>query len=119
MAALAAELGLALRLTPRGLSLPRLLAHRPRAISWSTASRQAGKRSGGNGRSLRHLAFDDAHGVGAAQSIRVECPGRRSLNHQLADGKVREQQAPELLLNKVRCLAAQHGAGGSESNLKR
>ena len=38
---------LILRLTPRGLLLPRLLPQRPRAISASIASRYAVKRSGG------------------------------------------------------------------------
>ena len=74
---------LILRLTPRGLKRPRPLTQRPRAISSSSASRQAAKRSGGNGRSLRHLALDHAHRVREAQAIRVEParPGR--LRHQL------------------------------------
>jgi hypothetical protein len=61
-----------LRLTPRGLKRPRLLTQRVRAISSSRASRHAVKRSGGNGRGLRHLALDHAHGVREAQPIGIE-----------------------------------------------
>ena len=69
---------LILRLTPRGLVRPRLLTQRPRAISLSSASRQAGSRSGGNGGCLGQLALDHAHGVREAQAVWIEParPGR-------------------------------------------
>ena len=85
---------LILRLTPRGLKRPRLLTLRPAAISSSIAANHCGNRSGGNGRSLRHLSPDYTQCVDEAQSVWIELlrPGR--LFHELAHREVRQQQAP-------------------------
>jgi hypothetical protein len=60
----------------------------------------------GNGRSLRHLALDRAHGVHEAQVVGIEPARPRGLGHQLANGGVRQQQAPQLLLYQIGRLAA-------------
>ena len=89
---------LILRLTPRGLNRPRLLTLRPAAISLSRASRHRGKRSGRNGRSVRHFSLDDAQGVDDAQSVRTELLLPGGLRHALAHREVRQPQTPWFLL---------------------
>ena len=91
---------LILRLTPRGLNRPWLLTLRPVAISLSRASRHRGKRSGRNGRSVRHFSLDHAQGVDEAQSARIELLLPGGLLHELAhpaDGKTPYQAARHLL----------------------
>src|ERR1700758_5293331 len=99
---------LILRFTPRGTCRPRLLTTRSSRISSSTAQCRARLARGGKCGEQRQLAADDAHGVREGEVVGglVRFQGR--FVHEPAHGEMRQQQAPELLPDQLRGLAAEH-----------
>jgi len=82
---------LILRLTPRGLRLPRLVTARPSAISRRMLCSQDSRCSGGNGAGGRQAAPEDADGMDERQVLRCLGRGRGGLGHQTPHGGVGQQ----------------------------
>ena len=64
--------------------------------------------------------FDHAHRVGKAESVWIERMPKQTtggLDRQATDGNVREQEAPELLLDELGGLASKHSAGAPQMRL--
>src|SRR3954465_14438511 len=109
---------LILRLTPRGTCRPRLVATRSSRISASTASCRAALAGGGKGHEQRQLAPDHPDRVQEREPVRILVGAQRRLVHQPADGEVGQQQAPELLPDQRRGLAAQHRPCPAQARLQ-
>jgi hypothetical protein len=99
---------LILRLTPRGTCRPRPLTARSFRISSNIASCRRRLARGGKRSEQRQLAPDNAHGVREGETVGVLVGFQGRFVHEPAHGEMRQQQAPELLPDQLRGLAAQH-----------
>ena len=90
-----------LRLTLRGLSLPRLLEVETRQISSMISLRRFWIARGGKRHSCLERPSNDIDGVGEGDLIGIELVRECCLMHDGSDRSVSDHETPELLFDEV------------------